>query len=187
MVKRHAPSEFKFVCLTEDPAGIRPEVEIVPLPEGNDYELWWNKMYIFDMFREGRNLFFDLDVVIHGNLNYFFEADHTKPKFIYSHWKEGAPLDVYDTFMNSSVILFGDASYIWDKFQEDQEMFMSIYKGIDRFIWNEKIKVDFFPRGIVYSYWKENEQFKSDHSVCILNHNPKPHEIKESWIHEYWN
>jgi hypothetical protein len=70
---------------------------------------------------------------------------------------------------------------------------MAIYKGIDRFIWNEKIEHDTFPPNHIYSYWKgvdlqdtEPGKFRKDYSVCIVNHNPKPHEIAHSWIHDHW-
>jgi len=32
MVRRHLSGEFKFVCLTDDPKGIRSEVQCFPIP-----------------------------------------------------------------------------------------------------------------------------------------------------------
>ena len=194
MVSRYAPSEFEFVCVTEDPAGIRPEVKIRAFPPANDFEVWWNKMHLFHMFNDGQqNLFFDLDVIIHNSLDYLFTYTNGCVTIISSAWKDPKRLDMFDTLYNSSVISWTDGKYLWDQFNEDPEKYMSIYKGIDRFFWNEKSKIKTFDNGHIYSYWKgasredrEPEKYREDHSVCILNHKPKPHELTSSWIQNYW-
>lgn len=194
MVLRYAPSDFEFVCVTEDPTGIRSEVKIHDFPAGNDFEVWWNKMHLFHMFNDGKkNLFFDLDVIIHGSLDHLFDFKADGVTIIRSRWKDTRHLDKFDTLYNSSVISWTDGKYLWDQFNEDREKYMSIYKGIDRFFWNEKSKINVFDEGHIYSYWKgasledrEPGKYRADYSVCILNHKPKPHEITTSWIHDYW-
>ena len=196
MVSRHAPESFEFICLTEDSKGINHNIKTIPFPANNDYELWWNKMYMFDMFNDGtKNLYFDLDVVIHDSLDFFWQHEPKLPTVIKSRWNEHAfrKFEKNDTLINSSVVLWYDTSHIWNKFKTDQEKYMSIYKGIDRFIWNENIEFDVFPPGHIYSYWKgvdsndrEQQKYREGYSVCILNHKPKPHEMKDSWIQNYW-
>lgn len=193
MVSRFAPSPFQFACLTDNPTNVSREINCIEFPPNNDLELWWNKMYMFDVFRTGPNLFFDLDVVIHSSLDFFFTYDPTTLTVIQAAWKDPLHTDRYDTFYNSSVVMWNDASQIYNDWDQDRDRYMSIYKGIDRYLWNEKIAVDTFPPGHVYSYWKGAslkdqvpEKYRSDHSVCILNHTPKPHNITKSWIHDYW-
>lgn len=80
MVRRHLLSGFRFTCLTDDPRGIRSEVECQPipaldLPEGIP-ERGWNKLAAFsaDLYGlRGTALFLDLDVVIVGGLDPFFD------------------------------------------------------------------------------------------------------------------
>jgi len=79
MVRRHLSGEFRFVCLTDDMAGIRSEVECFPipaldLPEGIP-ERGWKKLVSFsdDLYGLGGTaLFLDVDVVIVGSLDAFF-------------------------------------------------------------------------------------------------------------------
>lgn len=184
MVSRNIEQEFTFYCLTEDPAGLSPEIEVIPLPEGNDLELWWNKMYLFNIDSANKKIFFDLDVIIQGSIEPILELDCSTPKFIYSHWK--TEFDDRDTLINSSIILWQDAKYIWDYWYQDLDRYMCIYKGIDRFIWNEGIKHETLPNEASYSYWKEGARYNPDKIVAVFNHEPKQDKVKESWIRDYW-
>ncbi|MFZ3125102.1 MAG: glycosyltransferase [Acidovorax sp.] len=82
MVRRHLSGKFHFVCLTDDAAGIRPEVQCLPIPP-LDLQLApgqrdgaWQKLTTFEADLHGLRgtaLFLDLDVVIVGSLDAFFE------------------------------------------------------------------------------------------------------------------
>ena len=79
MVRRHLSGDFNFVCLTDDSAGIRPEVQCLPIPPLNlpagIPERGWNKLATFtgDLYGlKGTALFLDVDVVITGSLDDFF-------------------------------------------------------------------------------------------------------------------
>jgi hypothetical protein len=84
-VRAHLPGQFRFVCLTEDPKDLRPEIEVFPIPEfGVPEERWriggWPKLGVFQ--RElyglaGRALFIDLDMMVLDDLTPFF--DHPAP------------------------------------------------------------------------------------------------------------
>lgn len=71
MVRRNMPggTAFAFHCLTDDPAGLHPQISVVPLPA--DLKGWWGKLYLFKpgLFPDGeRMIFLDLDTVIVGSL-----------------------------------------------------------------------------------------------------------------------
>ena len=80
-VKRHLSRPFRFVCVTNDPEGIRPEVECVPFTEdpGVPGRKWPNIFSKLTLFRdgfaglEGPTLCLDLDVLIAGPLDRFFD------------------------------------------------------------------------------------------------------------------
>ena len=79
MVKRNITLPFRFICMTEIPEGILPEVEIAPLPTFAKPEsyacLAWRKLALFDkqvLDLKGKVLFLDLDVVIVDNIDCFF-------------------------------------------------------------------------------------------------------------------
>ena len=80
MVRRHLTGEFRMVCLTDDAGGIRPEVQCFPIPAldlpAGSPERGWTKLVTFkkDLCGlTGTALFLDVDVVIVGDLDSFFD------------------------------------------------------------------------------------------------------------------
>ncbi|WP_127805508.1 glycosyltransferase [Hydrogenophaga sp. NH-16] len=86
MVRRHLHRPFRFVCLTDDGAGIDPAIEVKSIPmvgfeEFDQRKPWtfghgWLKLTsfanpLYDL--QGRTLFLDLDIVILDSLDPFFE------------------------------------------------------------------------------------------------------------------
>lgn len=86
MVSRHLRRPFRFVCLTDDGAGIDPAIEVKPIPavgfdEFDQRKPWtfghgWLKLTsfadpLYDL--SGRTLFLDLDIVIVDSLDPFFD------------------------------------------------------------------------------------------------------------------
>ena len=84
-VKDHLSYPFRFVCLTDDADGLDPEIEHHPipdlgLPEEKVYHGAWPKLSVFGVRLydlTGRCLFIDLDSVIVGSLDPFFDVDAT--------------------------------------------------------------------------------------------------------------
>lgn len=81
MVRRNLSEPFRFLCLTDNPAGLESGIEthaIPPLqePRPEYYKCHtWRKLLLFEqpLFDlNGKVLFLDLDVVIVGNLDCFF-------------------------------------------------------------------------------------------------------------------
>ena len=79
MVARNLTLDFRFICFTEVQKGIRPEVEIQPLPELDIPEglpeRGWMKLTLYaENFGNlsGPTLFLDLDVVIVGSIYCLF-------------------------------------------------------------------------------------------------------------------
>ncbi len=100
MVRRHLSGDFNFVCLTDDATGIRPEVQCQPIPPLNLHlkpgqrDGAWKKLTTFEADLHGLRgtaLFLDVDVVIVGSLDAFFEHPgefliiHDYPRF----WRFG--------------------------------------------------------------------------------------------------
>lgn len=80
MVKRNITGPFRFVCLTDNPSHIHPNIEIKPL-EDKSLRGWWTKISffkypLFDL--EGDILFIDLDMVIVDNIDSYFEYEPNK-------------------------------------------------------------------------------------------------------------
>jgi hypothetical protein len=82
MVRRHLGGDFDFVCLTDDDRGIRQEVRCLPIPplelhmKPGQPDRAWKKLTTFEADLHGLRgtaLFIDLDVVVVGSLDAFFE------------------------------------------------------------------------------------------------------------------
>jgi hypothetical protein len=80
MVRRNLQGDFNFVCFTDDTQGIRPEVQCHPIPSldlpPGIPERGWTKLVSFKKDLAGLSgaaLFLDIDVVIVGSLDEFFE------------------------------------------------------------------------------------------------------------------
>ncbi|MGE0115554.1 MAG: glycosyltransferase [Steroidobacteraceae bacterium] len=87
MVSRHLQRPHRFICLTDDATGIDPGVEVFPMPkvgfaDFDEMQPWarqhgWLKLTsfawpLYDL--QGPTLFIDLDVVIVGELDSFFDV-----------------------------------------------------------------------------------------------------------------
>ncbi len=82
MARRHLQGSFRFVCLTDDTSGIRPEVQCLPIPSlalpAGIPERGWTKLTTFspalrdEYGLRGPALFLDFDVGIVGPLDGFF-------------------------------------------------------------------------------------------------------------------
>ena len=94
MVRRHLTGDFNMVCLTDDSTGIRSEVQCLPIPAldlpPGIPERGWTKLASFTQDLHGLRgtaLFLDVDVVIVGSMDGFFEVpgdfmiihDYTRP------------------------------------------------------------------------------------------------------------
>ena len=215
MVERNLTIPFRFVCFTEDPKGIRQEVEIQSLPEielpDNIPERGWRKLTVFaENFGglSGRTLFLDLDVVIVNSIDEFFTIpgdfliafDSKKVKK-----KEG----------NSSVFRFEIGQYpqILEYFKENFEQVRKEVRHEQAYLsreMNKLGKMQFWPKKWVPSFkyhcapswirsWFESPHIPEDAKIILFHGLPNPPEaikgisgkwyrhIQPSpWIEKYW-
>jgi hypothetical protein len=84
-VKTHLSPPFRFICFTDEPSGLHPDIEVRPIPDlGLPQQAWatgaWPKIGVFakEAFDfEGRALFIDLDTMINGDLALFCDGKDT--------------------------------------------------------------------------------------------------------------
>lgn len=146
-VKKNLTGSFRFVCLTNEPEGLDEGIESYPIPDiGLPTERYghgaWPKLVMFkkDLYGlTGRCLFIDLDTIICGNLDPFFDVKGAfvaigltstwvgkkKPR-IYKKWKAyrasrkpsklGAPDTPAPSTMGTGIFCFdlGTQSHIYD-------------------------------------------------------------------------
>jgi hypothetical protein len=100
--------------------------------ENDLYGNWYNKLQMYDKFRDGENLYFDLDVIIYNKLPNLIRKEFTLLDD--SWWREPA-----HTPLNSSIVSWtGDKSWIWDKFKSNDTEYLKVYnKGSDEFYYKQ--------------------------------------------------
>ena len=132
----------------------------------------YDKLQIFDKFREGQNLYFDLDVVITGDCNQFVKKEFTLCK---AWWRKP-----YHTPLNSSIMSwYGDKSDIFKGFKKH---FKKIYyRGIDQYIYNN-ISYTCYSKGYC-SYQTVKKDIKK-YQVYLFNQNHR-HMRWRNWCQKY--
>lgn len=131
-VKKHLSRPFRFICVTEKPAGILPEVETIdfPLPKGMPERYkkgFWTKLAVTaDDFHDlkGPTLFLDIDQVIMGPLDPFFDYQPGRNCIIHNWlpWRKNL-FRTPPPVGNSSVFRFeaGKSHYIFERFVAEWE------------------------------------------------------------------
>jgi hypothetical protein len=131
MVTRNTSWSIRFVCFTDDPEGIRPEVECQPMPKVDfDPKLgkYWPKLGLMQAGLgglHGMTLFLDLDLVILSNIDEMFR--HPGRFLIIKEWK-----DPHLGYGNSSVVRYfiGAEAAVLDRFYATpHDVIMGNYDG----------------------------------------------------------
>jgi hypothetical protein len=214
MVSRNLHRPFRFVCLTDNSAGVHPQVDCLPLPElalpEGAPERGWNKLTtfinpLFDI--QGRVLFLDLDVVIVGALDDFFDVgrklhiikdfvrkDGTGNSSVYL-FEAGAFPDVIANFRQNFVTI--------QKQHRNEQEYLSHYLLAQNKLaywpgeWCRSFKYDCLP-GVLGS-WFFGSRVPEGARVIIFHGSPNPDDAIEGrsgkwyrhvrpakWINQYW-
>lgn len=201
--REHITTDFKFHCLTEHPIGLHPDVVVIPFPEDNYYEKWWNKLYLFDkrvVNQYGEKLFLDLDIGIQNNIDCIVNNEPEDGlTFVRTHWHNMKKMkrDTQDiprayTDLNSSVLRWNDRLDVdkITKFVTDypDQMFFH-YRGLDNLFGHKReqlLKINFFPDGWVYSYnygymWPidmREQVLREEPLICLYDSMERPQDVK---------
>jgi len=206
MVRRHLTVPYELVCLTDDQHPIDGVRSIVQ-PHAGYQKGWWHKVHMFDpsLNLKGRVLYFDLDVVIHNNIdklvlgyeNKFLGIRDFNRKFNPSwsilnssvmSWPAGLHPDIYTVFKNDTkkaMKLHGDQDWIWQvaktriTFWPDKWLQSYKWEIRDR---NELI----YEKGKRYFRNVKNTKMPQDCSVCVFHGDPKPSEVFDPYVVDNW-
>lgn len=137
----------------------------------------FNKLLMFDEFRDGENLYFDLDLVIYNKIPNLIRQNVT---VLHAWWREAE-----HTPYNSSIISWtGDQSHIYKTFLKQEDYYLTKYnRGIDEFLYKE-IGVDTYEPVCYSIQGKEYNQKDENYSICLFNQ--RQHLMEEGWS-GWWN
>jgi hypothetical protein len=147
MVKRHTARPTRLVCYTEQGEGINTGVEVYPLPhiELPEWPRWkpWRKISLWQKELEGISgevLYLDLDLVVTGNLDDFF--DYKPGRFcVARNWTSRERIG------NTSVYRFkvGSHTYLYDRVMADWQSVFDRHRNSQTYISREISDMEFWP------------------------------------------
>lgn len=206
MISRNITVPYTLYCLTDDQHSI-DGVKTLYQPNAGYQKGWWHKVHMFDPKLEltGRILYFDLDVVIHNNIDRLttfatndFVGIHDFNRKFHSSWK----------YLNSSVLSWnhGTQNYIWEQFKNNPKEAQRL-QGDQDWIWKlAKDKIKFWPKEWIQSYKWEirnrndvikiglKRQFKEVANpsidprtkILVFHGDPKPEDVRDPIIVDNW-
>lgn len=165
-VEKHLTLEHSFTCLTDKPE--KDYDRPVTHPELRGV---FHKLSLFQF--TGKCLFFDLDIKINENIDFLADDFRRLTLVDSSPWKQESLRDplkfrmTQNTLVNSSIMRWSDETEVFKKFMKHRDLYVRLYSGIDRFIYNEGINYKYF-QGSAISSWQEGV----NHNTIML-HNQK--------------
>lgn len=151
MARANTKGPIRFVCLTDDTKGIRPEVEchdcpIVDIPMPHRLR-GWRKLSTYARSEKlfgltGQWLFLDLDVVVTGPLDEFFTYKPEKTFIVMQNWtQKGKGIG------NTSVYRFtvGAEEYLLDKLVNEHEKVFAEFRNSQTYISRTVKEITFWP------------------------------------------
>jgi hypothetical protein len=166
--RKHLTGAFRFVCLTDDSRGFGPGIEAFPIPAlpltpGMQKSGQWNKLVIYaaDLYGlAGRALFIDLDMVICGGLDAFFE--HPSSFVTTDMGDDWRPNPSGTARPEAGTCLFafdlGQEAQILERFLADPQKAADDYVIEQEWVGAQASSMDYWPRGWVVSFKRHLRQ-----------------------------
>lgn len=164
---------YKFICYTDQPERIEG-VEYRPCFEG--LEGWYQKLGLFKSgVIEGKSLFLDLDVIVAGELDRFFDWPHDF----------GISKDfIWQGFNSSVMILTPDVCpAIYDDYIKSPRIHRKGDQGIIEEYLPDAVT---FPREWCLSYKVDHVHSRPENAIVVLHGLPNPPDCKDEWIKDFW-
>ena len=167
-VMKNVTTPVRFVCLTNEPAGLVSGIETFPIPDlGIADKFWyhgaWPKISVFqrDLYGlSGRCLFIDLDSFVLGNLDGLFE---TKDAFIGidtgENWRKSGS-GTHPPLLGTGVFAFdlGELGFIVDDFMNAQKSIIATHDLEQVYVHHRLGDIGFWPSDWVISFKRHVRQ-----------------------------
>lgn len=202
MVKRNTKRSTRLVCYTDDSRGINEDIQTHPLPPIDlppEFEwLPWRKVSLWAPSVpgiEGDVLFLDLDLVVTGSLDDFFDYKPEETFCVIENWTQ-----IGSGIGNTSTYRFrvGSHPYIYDRLQHDPGSVLGIYPNSQTYISRTITSKAFWPRPWCESFkhtllppWPMNfvrtAALPREARVVAFTGKPDPDEARDGrWKAPFW-
>ncbi len=206
MTMRHLTVPHRFICFTDNSAGLFPTIEVKMLPKNSEISGWWWKLYLFneELFSEDdTNFFMDLDTVIVNNIDHLVLPE---PQFVglkdvsrifnvpvklgsaIMKWSPGCFKDLWPLVRDSKSIITqfrGDQDVIWHRYQKEIKFFPE--SAIKSYKWEIRSINELYrsPTGWRFKNVR-NPEIPIDTSIIVFHGTPNLHEVFDPIIVDNW-
>lgn len=156
MIQRNTKRDTRLVCYTDNATGIHPDVATYPMPTAplprRRANQTWRKVSLWQTHLQGISgsvLFVDLDVVITGSIDEFFDFKPEATFCVAENWSQmGSKIG------NTSVYRFqvGAHAYIYEALRADPEGITIRFPNSQTFISRTAKNMEFWPAGWCVSF-----------------------------------
>lgn len=193
-VARNISVPFRFLCFTDDTAGLDDAIETYPLPAINlpDHVSItpWRKLSLWQSpiadLHQGDMLVLDLDLVITGPLDDFFTYEPGSYCVIENWTQPGADIGNTSVFR----IPIGKHTHIFDDFDRDPGDILSHHRIEQQYISRTLKEQIFWPKAWCLSFkhsilprfpanWIATPQLPSDARIVAFTGHPDPDEARD--------
>ena len=192
--KRNMAGDFRFICFTEDAAGLDSGIDVQPLPAIDlpDRVAWtpWRKLSLWQTpladITEGDVLVLDLDLLITGPLDDFFSHKPGEYCVIENWTQKGEGVGNTSAFR----IPVGRYPEIYDRVQADPEAVLKSWRIEQQYISDLIPQQNFWPREWCLSFkhsilppfpvnWFKTPELPADARIVAFTGHPDPDEALE--------
>ena len=219
-VRSNLTRSFRFFCLTDDDSELVPEVEVRPLPSidlpKSHARTTWMKLGLFIDRRDdisGDCLFMDLDILITGNMDCFFDYMPGKRCIIHNWIQRHQILKRRPDIGNSSVFRWSanTMQFAVDKFYSEQDWALKNFKPPQTYLTYALGEKYWWPESWVRSFKRHavpvfplnlylSPKVPGDTRILVFHGLPDPHQAIQGyrpkklhrrtqpspWIRNYW-
>ena len=201
MIRRNTARPTRLVCYTDEATGIDPDVTVLPMPSltlpGKFTNLPWRKISLWARDVPGISgdvLFLDLDIVITGSLDEFFDYKPDRTFCVIENWTQmGSGIG------NTSCYRFrvGSHPYIHERLRDEPEAVLGTHRNSQTYISRTISDKAFWPAPWCVSFkhsilprWPLNfvapPALPPDAKIISFTGKPDIDEARDGWSDPRW-
>jgi hypothetical protein len=208
MVSRNLTIPHEFICFTENPKGLDPNIKRYPLPNLGAHGWWYKPMFVGnDLPVRGTLLFLDLDVIVFRNIDKLFDYSPNQfcicrdfNRHVRQNWNR----------VNSSVfrVNIGQYNELYQKFKRNPAESMRSLRGDQDWMYKHIKDHTCWPDEWIMSYkWEMRDKrdleidtktrkrnfsidapprINKDTCIAVFHGEPNPQDANDSWVQQHW-
>ena len=199
---KHCKEPFHFVCYTDDADGICSQIEVKNIEELRPYNtkmvFTYEKLMLIDKDEYDKNLWIDLDVLVHEDITDLITRPHNNITFIWNYWNDYERMSLFNygrgvsCHTNSSFVAWdkGTATWLSEYTHKHWKKIEWTYKSLDKYLFyqhHRNGRINLWEDGIFSNFNKQGYQLKNSVTLFNTSHlynNKNMKDIRHFELHE---